>query len=98
MGYVYLLLVVDADGERYKIGFTKNHPCKRVKQLQTGNAAVITLLNFYESYNYQKVERWLHGRYAFQKTEAGNEWFNLTIEDISFIQQKFADREVFQNV
>jgi len=94
MGYVYLLLVADADGERHKIGFTKNHPSKRVKALQTGNAGVITLLNFYESKNYQKIERWLHGRYAFQKSEAWNEWFKLTNSQIgSFIK----DCEVADN-
>ena len=86
MGYVYLLLVADADGERHKIGFTKNHPSKRVKQLQTGNGAVISILKFYESKNYQKVERWMHGNYCNQRTEAGNEWFLLTNEQIgSFI-------------
>lgn len=36
MGYVYLLLETDKDGnERHKIGITKNWPEKRVKQLQT---------------------------------------------------------------
>jgi hypothetical protein len=36
MGYVYLFLEVDKEGnEAYKIGITKNEPIKRVKQLQT---------------------------------------------------------------
>lgn len=86
MGYVYLLLVSDSEGERHKVGFTKNHPSKRVKALQTGNGAIITLLNFYETTNYQKVERWLHGNYGLQRTETNNEWFFLTNQQIgSFI-------------
>lgn len=36
MGYVYLLLETDKNGdERYKIGITKNPVEKRIKQLQT---------------------------------------------------------------
>ena len=36
MGYVYLLLQIDFDGNcSHKIGITKNDPNKRLKQLQT---------------------------------------------------------------
>jgi|APCry1669192269_1035402.scaffolds.fasta_scaffold12502_3 hypothetical protein len=83
MGYVYLLLETDKDGnERHKIGFTKNHPEKRVKQLKTGNSNIISLLNFYQSTNYKRIEHWLHGDFANQKTQADNEWFMLTNEDV----------------
>lgn len=87
MGYVYLLLEVDkAGGERHKIGISKNHPNFRVKQLQTGNSNTISLITFYESDNYKKVERWVHTKHSNNKTEANNEWFNLTNEDVlSFI-------------
>ncbi len=97
MGYVYLLLEVDKDGyERHKIGISKNHPTKRVSQLQTGNSNVISVLNFYESTNYKKVEQWLHNRYANFKTEADNEWFILNDNDIaSFIHTcKKADETI----
>lgn len=84
MGYVYLLLEVDKHGnERHKIGFSKNHPEKRVKQLQTGNSNVITLLNLYETSNYQKLEKWLHGIFSNQKTEANNEWFTLSNHQVT---------------
>ena len=64
MGYVYLLLQIDFDGnESYKIGITKNDPKKRVKQLQTGNPNKISLHRKYDSKNYLKVERWLHRKY-----------------------------------
>ncbi len=82
MGYVYLLLQIDFDGnESYKIGITKNDPNKRVKQLQTGNPNKISLHRKYESKNYLKVERWLHRKYQ-DKTEAKNEWRTLTDEQV----------------
>jgi hypothetical protein len=80
-GYVYLLLMVDEYGnELHKIGISKNHPELRVKQLQTGNPNVISLLKYYESINYKKVEKLLHAR--FKRTLAENEWFNLTNEQV----------------
>jgi hypothetical protein len=97
MGHVYLLVEIDKDGnERYKIGITKNDPEKRVKQLQTGNSGVVRLLQTYESANYKKVEQWLHGRYKWKQTEAKNEWFNLTDDEIkSFLDEcKKADTTI----
>jgi hypothetical protein len=87
MGYVYLLLEVDKDGgERHKIGISKNHPSKRQSQLQTGNSNLISVLSFYESVNYKKVEQWLHNKYSNYKTEANNEWFILSNEDVAAFQ------------
>jgi hypothetical protein len=84
IGYVYLLIEVDKEGcERHKIGFSKNHPDKRVKQLSTGNSNIITTLSFYESNNYKMIEGRLHKLFSSQKTEADNEWFNLTNEQVS---------------
>jgi hypothetical protein len=83
MGYVYLILEVNQHGEEYhKVGISKNHPEKRLKQLSTGNPNEIRVLNVYESVNYKKVERWLHSRYCNKKTLADNEWFSLTDEDV----------------
>lgn len=96
MGFVYLLLEVDKDGnERHKIGITKNDPELRVKQLQTGNPAKISVLTFYESINYLKVERWMHKRYS-DKTEADNEWRNLTNEQVTsfLLECKKADETI----
>jgi hypothetical protein len=83
MGYVYLLLQVDAEGsETYKIGITKNNPELRVKQLQTGNPNKISVLRVYESDNYLRVEQWMHRKHGASKTEAKNEWRNLTNDQI----------------
>ncbi len=82
MGYVYLILEVDKNGdERHKIGISKNDPNKRNKQLQTGNSDKLRVLSYYESLNYLKVERMLHRKFSV-KTSAGNEWRNLTNEEV----------------
>lgn len=95
-GYVYLFLEVDKAGnEAYKIGITKNDPEKRIKQLQTGNSNKLSLLKFYQSENYLKVERWLHRKYS-TKTEANNEFRFLTDDEvISFLDDcKKADETI----
>lgn len=97
MGYVYLFLEIDDDGnERHKIGITKNNPELRVKQLQTGNPSKISLLQKYESDNYLKVEQWMHRKHGACKTEAENEWRKLPNEDvISFLDDcKSADEKI----
>ena len=82
MGYVYLLLQIDFDGnESYKIGVTKRDVNIRVSELQTGNPNKINLHRKYESPNYLKVEKWLHRKYQ-TKTEAKNEWRTLTNEQV----------------
>ena len=87
MGYVYLILQINSSGyETCKIGITKNNPELRVKQLSTGNADRLTLLKAYESDNYKKVELFMHRKYSKLKTEAKNEWFELSGDNIaSFI-------------
>jgi hypothetical protein len=83
MGYVYLILEVDKNGDEfYKIGISKNEPKKRLKQLQTGNPNKIDVLKTYESKNYKKVEQWLHSKYSLNRTDSNNEWFKLTDQDI----------------
>lgn len=78
-GYVYLLLAVDQKGEEtHKVGISKHHPELRVKTLQTGNANKISVLNFYMSENYKKVERLLHSKFYDHQTLAKNEWFKLS--------------------
>jgi len=87
MNCVYLLLMIDDNGnEFHKIGVTKRDINKRIAELQTGNSNKINLLRLYESKNYLKIEKWLHRKYSTSKTEAKNEWRNLTDEQVfSFI-------------
>ena len=82
MGYVYLLLQIDFDGNcSHKIGITKRDVNVRISELQTGNPNKINLLKSYETKNYLKVEHWLHRKYQ-TKTEAKNEWRTLTDEQV----------------
>lgn len=98
MGFVYLLMSTDSDGEKelFKIGVTKGDIGKRIRSLSTGNPNQIRLINFYETGNYNLVEKWLHATYSQSRTEANNEWFYLTDEDInSFIANcKKADANI----
>jgi len=97
MGYVYLILQIDENGEEsHKIGISKNDPELRLKNLQTGNPNKIDILRIYESKNYKKLEQWLHSRYNLKKTLAKNEWFKLTNEDVlSFMETcKSADETI----
>jgi hypothetical protein len=83
MGFVYLLLSINDYGEEvYKIGVTKRNVDTRIRELQTGNPNKISVLRVYESDNYLKVERWMHRKHFDSKTEAKNEWRNLTNEQI----------------
>ena len=88
MGYVYLILEVNEQGEEnHKIGISKNKPEKRLKQLKTGNPNRIDILKFYESENYKHIEKWLHSKFYNKKTLAENEWFKLSNEDVlNFIE------------
>ena len=80
-GYVYLLCEWGED-LRYKIGRSKNNPRQRVKELSTGNSNEITLVNYYQSENYGKVEKWLHHQYKNKRTDGGEEWFHLSEQDV----------------
>lgn len=96
-GYVYLLVEIDKNGnERHKIGITKRDVNKRICELQTGNSGIVRLLQTYESDNYKKVEQWLHGKYKWKQTEAKNEWFNLSDDEVTgFLEEcKKADTTI----
>ena len=83
MGYVYLTLETDKNGdEAHKIGVSKHPPEKRIKQLQTGNSNKLSVLKCYESKNYVKVEVMLHARYSYKQTLAMNEFFKLSDDEV----------------
>lgn len=67
-GYVYLI----TDGEYVKIGYSVNPP-KRVAELQTGNARVLSLLGTIKGT--EQDERALHAKYAHLNVL--QEWFEL---------------------
>lgn len=85
MGYVYLLEELGSE-LRYKIGFTKNPPEKRLKNLKTGNSNSIRILKTFESKHYIKIEGILHRKYGISRHNL--EWFTLTDEQVGdFIKE-----------
>ena len=77
MGYVYLL----CDGERFKIGMTKNKIEKRVAELQTGNPNEIWIHSYYETMYPLKIEKMMHIRHT--PSNVKNEWFDLTVSEVN---------------
>lgn len=77
-GWIYL--IYDCENGVYKIGVTRNiSGNKRLKTLQTGNAAELRLVH---SIHYQypfRLEKLLHQH--FQDKRVNGEWFRLDKED-----------------
>lgn len=84
-GIVYLIECVRDYDTVYKIGYTRKSSKKRSSQLQTGNDGQLKVI--YEHHSLQKllVESALHRFYSHCRIK--NEWFKLTLEDVS----KFKD-------
>jgi hypothetical protein len=81
--YVYLIQSLE-DGY-YKIGVSK-HPNKRIKELNTGNASKLKLVDTYQSKFAEKIERTLQRRYTHLRKEG--EWFDMSISnEVSFCQE-----------
>lgn len=83
MKYVYLIQVEGTD--IYKIGFTKNHPSKRLKNLQVGNPIKLILVDSYASKRATQVEAALHNRFSGYKVNEDEynlmgEFFKLDLE------------------
>ena len=79
-GFVYLLADNLKEGV-YKIGVTKGSIEKRIKKLQTGNAGEIYMCRYYQTKIPFFIEKHLHLQFFSKKIK--NEWFSLTMEDIS---------------
>jgi hypothetical protein len=85
MGIVYL--IISGTTDKYKIGVSKN-PKSRIRGLQTGNPLKLSIIDSYESDNYQTIETilhrfWKHKKYVPEDFEnLKGEWFNLTNEDV----------------
>lgn len=78
IGYVYVLKA----NNLYKIGKSKN-VSQRIKQLQAGSAALLSLVNEIYSENYTLLEEQLHNRFATSRKH--NEWFDLDQEALDFL-------------
>lgn len=75
-GQVYVLKA----GQQYKIGVTTGAVEDRIKQLQTGSSAKISLVHTIPAWRPYRVESLLHAQYAHKHTRG--EWYKLSPYDI----------------
>jgi hypothetical protein len=64
----------------YKIGYTKRDPKKRLKELKTGNASDLSVIETFQSKWGTQIEARLHN--IFDDKKISGEWFKLSDEDI----------------
>jgi len=75
---VYLISSEINNHTLYKIGITKREVKDRLKELKTGNAATLNIVNVFESKWATKIESNLHKRYK----NISGEWFELTNDEV----------------
>lgn len=78
IGSVYLLC--DPSTGLFKIGMTRSHVSKRMKELQTGNSCEIHLVDKYDTEIPFHIETTLH--HIFIEKHELNEWYALDVEDL----------------
>lgn len=81
MGYVYFI----SNKNSIKIGFTKNDPKKRLKQLQTGSEDQLYLVGYLSGD--LSLEKDLHRKFAHLRIRNNGEWFLATDNLIDYINQ-----------
>ena len=72
----------------YKIGITRREVAQRLKELKTGNAATLEIVNIFESKWATKIEANLHSSYHSKNISGSKEWFRLNENDV----KEFTDR------
>ena len=80
MKNIYLIKTELEGVSYYKIGITYRTPEKRLKELQTGNAAKMMLINSYQTKFGNLFETTLHRTYISEK--GLGEWFLLSDKQI----------------
>ena len=79
MGKMYLL---ECNG-LYKIGVTTRSMKNRIKDLQTGNPYIISLVFHKACINYIDMEKYFHNKFADKRLVG--EWFALDKKDIEYV-------------
>lgn len=74
--HIYLIKL--SESGYYKIGYSNNIN-KRIKELSTGNAENIDLIDSYYSVYYKEIEKFLHN--TLKSKNIKGEWFDLDILD-----------------
>lgn len=75
-----IYLVQQEGTDLYKIGITKKDPKVRIKELQTGNANPIVLVESYGTRYGYKMEAGVQAHYKMKKVSG--EWFMLSEDDV----------------
>jgi len=78
---VYLISSTIEGDTCYKIGYTKRDPIQRIKEMKTGNASELEVIQTFKSKWGTQIESKLHK--IFQDKKISGEWFRLTAYDIS---------------
>ena len=78
---VYLVSSTIEGDTCYKIGYSKRDPNKRIKEMKTGNASQLDLIDSFQSKWGTQIEAKLHR--MFQDKKISGEWFRLNSNDIS---------------
>ena len=92
------LICAEFEGRRlYKIGYTKRPIEKRIKEIKTGNAHEIYLVESFKSKWGTKIEAHLHRTFSSKKVNG--EWFDLTDDDVkSFINKCKSSHDMIELV
>jgi hypothetical protein len=77
---VYLISSTIEGDICYKIGYTKRNPLQRIKEMKTGNASELELIESFQSKWGTQIEAKLHR--TFQDKKISGEWFRLTAYDL----------------
>jgi hypothetical protein len=75
-----IYLVQQEGTQLYKIGITKKDPKVRIKELQTGNANPIILVESFQTKFDFQAEAGVQAHYKSKKVSG--EWFELTEDDV----------------
>jgi hypothetical protein len=77
---VYLICAEINGKKLYKIGYTRRDVETRVRELKTGNAADLFIVESFKSKWGTKIESQIHRRFRHKKVNG--EWFDLNDDDV----------------
>jgi hypothetical protein len=81
------LISSETNGQKlYKIGITRRAIEVRMKELKTGNAAELAIVDSFQSKWATKIEASLHRQ--FKRKKISGEWFELSEQDLSDFRGK----------
>jgi hypothetical protein len=83
---IYLISSNTNGKKLYKIGITKRSIPERIKELKTGNASELLIVDFFVSKWARKIEANFHR--ALKPKKVSGEWFDLDEEDITTFKNK----------